>query len=267
MRLVKALLMSLAVAAVAAPTVVAPAAQAKSATYAAVWVRAQELPANAPVPDGPSGLWHVKLGSTLHLTARSYIHVPATASGTSPQVWRFAFWDIGATPSFPTAGHGKIEQSTSVKFKASAAGTFAATAWYLPHGASTCLQGQLCSTAVTAAVFDESQDAPVPGLNPIAMVTPGSAWTAGTPTVSTTGVSPTIYAQQCVGGTFQYPKGPFGSSGCTSSQVFSTWLGSGTSSTADKVPAGDDGYAIAVTDYTPPVQNTTSTGGTGTKMS
>jgi hypothetical protein len=266
MRLFKPLPVALAVAAVTAATVVAPAAQAKSPSYAMLQVRSQEFPNNVPVPGGESGLLKITSGSTVNLTAPAYIYVPPTASDPSPQFFQFAFWDVGATPSLPTAGHGKAEQPTSVKFKAPSAGAFDATAWYLPYGGG-CPTGESCPTSVTAVVFDESQDKPVPGLNPIATVTPLSAWTAGTATVSTNGVSPTIDAQKCVGGTFEAQKGPFGFHGCTSSQVFSTWLGSGTSSTADKVPAGDGGYVIAVTDYAPPVRNTTSTGGTGTKQS
>ncbi len=265
MRSVKALLTSLAAVAVAAAMVVAPAAQAKGPAYATVQLGTQEFPANVPVPGGQAGVIEVKPGSTLNLTAPAYIYVPATASDPSPQFWQFAFWDTGATPAFPTAGHGKAAQSTTVKFTAPSAGTFDATAWYLPYGGG-CPLGQTCPTAVTAAVFNESQDKPVPGLNPIATVTPASAWTDGTAIVSTNGVSPTIDAQKCVGGKFLAEKGIFGVHGCSSSQVFSTWLGSGNSSTADKVPAGADGYVIAVTKYEPPVPNTTSTGGSGTKQ-
>jgi hypothetical protein len=266
MRLVKALLMSLTVTAAMAATAVAPAAQAKTPAYATVQLGTQEFLDNMPVPGGQSGTIEVTPGSTINLSAPAYIYVPPTASDPSPQIWQFAFWDTGATPSLPTAGHGKAQQSTSVKFKAPSGGTFDATAWYLPYGGG-CPADQICPPSVTAVVFNESQDKPVPGLNPIAKVKPGSALMAGTATVSTDGVSPTIYAQTCVGGTFEAQKGPFGVHGCSSSQVFSTWLGSGTSSTADKVPAGDDGYVIAVTDYKPPVKNTTTTGGSGTKMS
>jgi hypothetical protein len=255
MRFAKASLMSLAVAAVAT-VVVAPAAQAKRRVYATVQAHSLEFPANVPVPYGQSTVYRVKLGSTLNLTAPAYIDVPATA-GSPRQVWRFAFWDVGATPSLPTAGHGTVEPSVTVNFKASSTGTFAATAWYVLNS-SMCRQDEVCPTTVTAAVFDESQDIPVAGLNPIATVNPASAWTAGTQTVSTTGVSPTIYTQKCVGGVFQYPTRPYG--WCTSAQVFSTWLGSGTSRTADKVPAGDGGYVIAVTKYAPRIPSATSIG-------
>ena len=50
MRSVKALLTSLAVVAVAAATLVAPAAQAKGPAYATVQLGTQEFPANVPVP-------------------------------------------------------------------------------------------------------------------------------------------------------------------------------------------------------------------------
>jgi len=265
MRLVKALLMSLAVAAVAAATVVVPAAEAKTPAYATVQLGTQEFPSNLPVPGGQSGALEVTPGSTINLTAPAYIYVPAKG-GEPAQTWQFAFWDVGATPSFPTSAHGSAEVSTSVKFKAPSSGAFDATAWYLPYGGGGCPMGQTCPTAVTAAVFDESQNKPVAGLNPIASVSPGSAWMGGTNVVSTFGVSPTIDAQSCVGGKYEAEKGKYGYHGCTSSQVFSTWLGSGTSSAADKVPAGDDGYVIAVTKYEPPVPNTTTTGGSGTKQ-
>ena len=110
-----------------------------------------------PVPGGQAGVIEVKPGFDPQ-PDRSGVHLRA-GDGVRSDAAVLAVRLLGhrRTPASPTAGHGKAAQSTTVKFTALSAGTFDATAWYLPYGC-VCILGLTCPSTSSAAVFNESQE-------------------------------------------------------------------------------------------------------------
>jgi hypothetical protein len=133
----------------------------------------------AKFPAGPSECGAVTLTASPEITL-----------GTV--TYEFLFWNIDAT----------AYTAQTVKFNPLCDAPSSATAWYLPlSGGPPCPTGDICDGVATWA-FSLNKNEVIPGVTPIASVTPAADW-AGPPatSVSTTGSSPvTITAVAEIGG-------------------------------------------------------------------
>jgi hypothetical protein len=206
-----------------------PAAAQAGTVSTLVKVTSRLFPSGAVVPGGFSDRVPATPGSPVHLTAAEYLYQPAVAPATSGTVYEFMFWDANST-LYPT------EKAT---FSVPSATEVKATAWYLP----ICVVSSACSggaTAVTTWAFSLTKYHVLPG-TPISSVTPTSAWTSPSTSVSTA-TAVDISAASYLG--------PH--SGSTGGTVFSKWFVFGGSSTSVTisgldldVQAGVSPYAIA----------------------
>ena len=211
-----------------------PAAVQAGTSPATVFLGSKVFPSGAAVPGGLSGTIPVARGSSVTLTTPQYLYEPATPPAT-PAVYQFMFWDVNAT----------LIKTVKAKFTAPAAGGVIATAWYLPICVtSPCGTGP---TAVTTFAFSLTTYRVLSGA-PIDAVTPASAWTSPSTSVSTaTAVAITASPY-------------FGPSTASSGKAFVSWFVFGGASTVTisgpdlTVPAGESPYAIAFyRQYTHPI--------------
>jgi hypothetical protein len=198
------------------------------------------FPTGGAVPGGMSGTIPVSTGASVTLTASQYLYQPATSPATSPTVYEFMFWDVNSRA---------ITTSTATFTVSGGAATIGASAWYVP----ICVVASSCSggaSSVTTWAFSLTSDSVLPG-TPIGSVTPASAWTSPSTSVSTaTAVNivalPYLGVHNKFGGT-----------------AFRSWFAFGGASTIIvsggdmQVPAGESHYAVAFyTHYsgpTPPI--------------
>jgi hypothetical protein len=137
------------------------------------------------VPGGMTGIVRLKRGWSDTLTAPGYVYQPAASPGTSAWVYGFMFWDVDATV---------ITSNAAQFYVPTTGGDFNATAWY----ERTCAAGSSCSggggtPAVSTWAFSLTHDKVIPG-TPITSVTPGSAWTSPSQSVSTATTAASIDA-------------------------------------------------------------------------
>lgn len=201
-------------------------------------VSSRIFPSGLLVPGGEFGTIPV-LGGGVALTAPQYVYEPSTPPGTLGTVYEFMFWDVDAT----------LITTDRATFAVSSSEPSLATAWYMP----VCVVSSSCSgggtTAVTTWAFSLTSYKVLPG-TPIKSVTPSTAWTAPSTTVSTA-TAVTIDALSYQGA---IPVTPL--SGGT---VFSKWFVFGGTTTVSgpanedlSVPAGESPYAIAFYYYVAP---------------
>jgi hypothetical protein len=203
-------------------------ATAEAGPLAAVEVVTSNLfPGGAPAPDGVSGALLVRRGSSAVLTAPQYLYQAPTPPATTATVYEFMFWDVDTA----------LINTEKAKFTVpSSGGPFRATAWYLAIcvDPSSCPGGE--ASEVTTWAFSLTHDKVLSG-TPISSVTPASAWTSPSTTVSTA-TAVDITAQSYLG-TYT----PF------SGTEFSSWFSFGGTSTISglnlDVGAGESPYAIA----------------------
>lgn len=193
-------------------------------------ISSELFPSGAAVPGGLSGDIKVSPGWPATLTAPQYLYQPSTPSGTLGTVYEFMFWNVDSR-LIPTE---KALFKVPFGYEAPSA-----TAWYLPVCvvASSCPGGG--ASAVTTWAFSLTKDEVLPEA-PIASVTPTSAWTSPSASVSTaTAVNITAASEL----------GPYGIA--TGGTVFSSWFVFGGASAATvsgldlAVPVGESPYAIA----------------------
>ncbi|HXW79030.1 MAG TPA: hypothetical protein VEJ84_06000 [Acidimicrobiales bacterium] len=205
-----------------------PAAAQAGTLAETMTLSSNSFPGGAPVPGGLSGTVPVVEGSSIKLTAPQYLYQPSVPPGDMGTVYEFMFWDVNST----------LASTEAATFTAPSSGSpFKATAWYLP----VCVVASSCSgvgsPAVTTWAFSLTNDQVLPG-TPISSVSPASAWSSPSTSVSTaTPVS--IAASGFLG-----PHTKFGGT------VFSSWFvfgggGATVSGLNLAVPAGESPYAIA----------------------
>jgi hypothetical protein len=254
MKSLKLIALPLAVSlAIAAAQAMPAAANGGTATaHAQMQLGTGLFPTGGPVPDGFSGTVPVAAGKSDTITAPQYLYQPPASPSDSPSYYKFVFWDVGATPAATSPVGGTLFVKPKVTFTAPSAGTvFDATAWYVPTGGpGGCgdpLPGDKCGTEASVSAFSLTYDTPLTA-SPIASVTPASAETSAG-AVSTTGVSPTIAAQDCLHGFFVGTR-------CSTNNVFNTWFRIGASTASSglnvTVKAGHSPWLIAMYD-SPPV--------------
>jgi hypothetical protein len=194
----------------------------------------------------------VTAGKSDTITAPEYLYQPPSSPSGSASYYKFAFWDVGATPGATSPVGGTLIVTLKATFTSPSAGTvFDATAWYVPTGGpGGCgdpLPGGKCGTEASVSAFSLTYDTPMTQ-SPIGSVTPASAEMSPS-TVSTTGVSPTITAEDCLRGVLVGTR-------CSTNNVFKTWFEIGASTTspglAVTVAAGESPWLIAMYD-SPPV--------------
>lgn len=194
------------------------------------------FPSGALLPGGVFGRVSASAGSAVTLTAPEYLYSPSSPPGAMGTVYEFMFWD---------ANH-HLFGSRKATFRAAAGAAPRATAWYLQVCVtSSCGGGE--SSAVTTWAFSLTDYKVLPG-TPISSVTPSSAWTSPSTSVSTA-TTVEISALPYFGAS---PSATTGSTG------FNTWFVFGAPSTVTvsglnlSVPAGLSPYAIAFYLYVPP---------------
>lgn len=162
-------------------------ATAQAGTLAAVVAVSSHLfPSGAPAPDGMFGALLVRRGSSAVLTAPHYLYQSPTPPATSATVYEFMFWDVDAT----------LINTEKAKFTVpTSGGPFRAAAWYRPVCVGSCSGGG--ASAVTTWAFSLTHDKVLAG-TPISSVTPASAWTSPSTTVSTA-TAVDITAQSYIG--------------------------------------------------------------------
>ncbi len=184
------------------------------------------FPTGTPVPGGVSGVILALRGSSVTLKAPQYLYQPATPPATSPTVYEFMFWDV----------HTTLIATERAKFTVPSSGPVLATAWYLPVCVTSSCGGG--SSAVTTWAFSLTNYKVLPD-TPVGLVTPTSAWTTPSTSVSTA-TAVDITAQSYLG-----------TETSTSGTVFSSWFVFGGAKTVTisgldlNVPAGESPYAIA----------------------
>ena len=184
------------------------------------------FPTGTPVPGGVSGVILALRGSSVTLKAPRYLYQPATPPATSPTVYEFMFWDV----------HTTLIATERAKFTVPSSGPVLATAWYLPVCVTSSCGGG--SSAVTTWAFSLTNYKVLPD-TPVGLVTPTSAWTTPSTSVSTA-TAVDITAQSYLG-----------TETSTSGTVFSSWFVFGGAKTVTisgldlNVPAGESPYAIA----------------------
>ncbi len=184
------------------------------------------FPTGTPVPGGVSGVILALRGSSVTLKAPQYLYQPATPPATTPTVYEFMFWDV----------HTTLIATERAKFTVPSSGPVLATAWYLPVCVTSSCGGG--ASAVTTWAFSLTSYKVLPD-TPIGLVTPASAWTSPSMSVSTA-TAVNITAQSYLG-----------TETSTSGTVFSSWFVFGGASTVTisgldlNVPAGESPYAIA----------------------
>jgi hypothetical protein len=213
---------ALAVLSVGAVLVMPAPAQAK---LALMKLSSHVFPSGAVLPGGVSGSALVVGSSVVKLTAPQYVYEPPVAPASSGTVYQFMFWDVAK---------GLIT-TAKASFAAPNGTRFAATAWYVPICVASCTGGGL--TFVTTWAFSLTSYKVLP-VTPIASVSPSSAWTSPSKSVSTASAA-TISAKQYLGFHSSFAGTAFGS--------WFVFGGSGiTVSGLDLgVPAGESPYAIA----------------------
>jgi hypothetical protein len=205
-----------------------PATAQAGPLAATVVVSSNLFPGGAPAPDGVFGALLVRRGSSAVLTAPQYLYQAPSPPATSATVYEFMFWDVNAA----------LTNTEKAKFTVPSSGApFRATAWYL----AICVDPSSCTSggasAVTTWAFSLTNDKVLPG-TPISSVTPASAWTSPTTTVSTA-TAVDITAQSYIGLYSDF-----------SGTEFSSWFtfGGGTTTISGlnlDVGAGESPYAIA----------------------
>ncbi len=184
------------------------------------------FPTGTPVPGGVSGVILALRGSSVTLKAPQYLYQPATPPATPPTVYEFMFWDV----------HTTLIATERAKFTVPSSGPVLATAWYLPVCVTSSCGGG--SSAVTTWAFSLTNYKVLPD-TPVGLVTPTSAWTTPSTSVSTA-TAVDITAQSYLG-----------TETSTSGTVFSSWFVFGGAKTVTisgldlNVPAGESPYAIA----------------------
>jgi hypothetical protein len=220
MKLALALLMG------AALLMFVPAPAQAGPLSAVVALGSKLFPTGTAVPGGVSGTILALRGSSVTLKAPQYLYQPATPPATSPTVYEFMFWDV----------HTTLIATEKAKFTVPSTGPVLATAWYLPVCVTSSCGGG--ASAVTTWAFSLTNYKVLPD-TPIDSVTPTSAWTSPSTSVSTA-TAVEIEAQSYIG--TETP---------TSGTVFSSWFVFGGASTVSisgldlNVPAGESPYAIA----------------------
>ena len=185
------------------------------------------FPTGTPVPGGVSGSVLALRGSSVTLKAPQYLYQPATPPATSATVYEFMFWDV----------HTTLIATERAKFTVPSSGPVLATAWYLPVCVTSSCGGG--ASAVTTWAFSLTNYKVLAG-TPIDSVTPTSAWTSPSTSVSTT-TAVEVEASSYLGGTPSFAGGT----------VFSSWFVFGGASTVTtsgldlNVPVGESPYAIA----------------------
>ena len=193
------------------------------------------FPSGAAVAGGLSGTVPVAGGSSVTLTAPEYVYQPSVPTGSLGTVYEFMFWDINSS----------LVNTATADFTAPRSGTsFSAGAWYLP----VCVVSSSCEsggpTSVTTWAFSLTNDKILPG-TPISSVSPSSAWTSPSTSVST------ATAVQIDGLQFLGLHNKF------SGTEFRSWFvfgggGSMVNGLQVQVPAGESPYAIAFySEYSP----------------
>jgi hypothetical protein len=205
-----------------------PAVAQASPAPAKITISSDIFPTGATVPGGLSGTVPVTGGSSVTLTAPDYVYQPSNPPGTLGTVYEFMFWDVNST----------LVNTGTATFTAPAAGTaFTAGAWYLP----VCVVSSSCGgggpSSVTTWAFSLNNDKVLPN-TPISSVSPSSAWTSPSTSVSTA-TAVQIDALQLLGAHSKF----FGTE-------FRSWFvfggeGSTVSGLELQVPAGESPYAIA----------------------
>ena len=200
---------------------------AQAGPLSAVVVAGSKLfPTGTPVTGGVSGVILALRGSSVTLKAPQYLYQPATPPATSPTVYEFMFWDV----------HTTLIATERAKFTVPSSGPVLATAWYLPVCVTSSCGGG--SSAVTTWAFSLTNYKVLPD-TPVGLVTPTSAWTTPSTSVSTA-TAVDITAQSYLG-----------TETSTSGTVFSSWFVFGGAKTVTisgldlNVPAGESPYAIA----------------------
>ena len=205
-----------------------PAVAQASPASARVTINSEVFPTGTSLPGGLSGSVPLTAGASVTLTAPEYVYQPSVPPGAPGTVYQFMFWDVNSA----------LINTGTAHFTAPSGGTaFGATAWYLP----VCVVSSSCSasgpTAVTTWAFSLANDKVLPG-TPVDSVSPSSAWTTPSTSVSTA-TAVKIGALPFYGAHTKF----FG-------QPFSSWFvfggGGATTSGLDlQVPAGGSPYGIA----------------------
>jgi hypothetical protein len=204
-----------------------PTAAQAGPLSAVVALGSKLFPTGTPVPGGVSGVILALRGSSVTLKAPQYLYQPATPPATSATVYEFMFWDV----------HTTLINTEKAKFTVPSTGPVLATAWYLPICVTSSCGGG--ASAVTTWAFSLTNYKVLAG-TPIDSVTPASAWTSPSTSVSTT-TAVEVEASSYLGGTPSFAGGT----------VFSSWFVFGGASTVSisgldlSVPAGESPYAIA----------------------
>jgi len=182
----------------------------------------------------------VSLGSPAILTAPEYVYEPPAGSATTGSLYEFMYWDVDQALISTERARFVVPATLSVP---------RATAWYLP----ICLPGTSCGsggpTAIATWAFSLTNYKVLSG-TPISSVTPSSAWTSPSTSVSTASAV-TINAASYFGTTTPPPP-------LTGGTVFSRWFvfprtkSITVSGLALSAPAGASSYAIAFYYYYPP---------------
>jgi hypothetical protein len=213
----------------------APAVAGASPASATMTISSNVFPSGATVAGGLSGTVPVTAGSSVTLTAPQYLYQPSVPPGTLGTVYEFMFWDINSA----------LVNKATAEFRAPSSGSsFSAGAWYLP----VCVVSSSCGsggpTSVTTWAFSLTNDEVLPG-TPIGSVSPASAWTPPSTSVSTATVV-NVDAVQFLGAHSKL-----------SGTDFRSWFvfgggGSTVSGLQVQVPAGESPYAIAFyNEYSP----------------
>jgi hypothetical protein len=206
----------------------APAVSGASPVPATMTISSNVFPTGASVAGGLSGTVPVAGGSSVTLAAPEYVYQPSVPPGSMGTVYEFMFWDINSS----------LVNTATADFKAPSSGTtFSAGAWYLP----VCVVSSSCGsggpTSVTTWAFSLTNDKILPG-TPISSVSPSSAWTSPSTSVSTA-TAVNIGALPFLG-----PHSKFGATEFRSWFVFGGG-GATVSGLQVQVPAGESPYAIA----------------------
>jgi hypothetical protein len=213
---------ALAVLAVGAALVMPAPAQASPSLMI---VSSHVFPSGAALPGGVSGAALVRGGSVVHMTAPQYLYKPPVPPATAGNVYQFMFWDV--EKGLITTPKASFAAPTTGK-------PFVATAWYVPVCVGSCTGG---SSFVTTWAFSLTSYKVLP-VTPIDSVSPSSAWTAPSRSVSTA-TAVTITAKPYIGTHSSF-----------SGTAFGSWFvfGGGTITTSGVdlgVSAGESPYAIA----------------------
>jgi hypothetical protein len=206
----------------------APAMAEASPVPVSMTISSNVFPTGTTLPGGLSGTVAVRGGTPVALSAPQYVYEPSTPPGALGTVYEFMFWDVNSTLiNTGTADFSAPENSRS----------FGAAAWYVP----VCVVSSSCSgtgpSSVATWAFSLAADKVLPG-TPISSVSPPSAWTSPSTSVSTA-TAVNVVAVPFLGAHTKFSGTPF-----------SSWFvfgggGSTTSGVDLDVPAGESPYAIA----------------------